>query len=332
MELLDEEERNLVKGFILNKFRGQASLLKPALEYVEERTGKPFVGIVPYFRDILIAQEDSVYLDEGGWKGSASDLDIAILRLPRISNYDDFDPLEEDGAKLRYVTRPSELGDPAVIIVPGTKSTYADLKFLWQSGLADEVIKKARIGTPVIGICGGYQMLGRAVHDPDKVETDQGDALGLNLLDTETTFVGEKATNQAKGRVEADFGLLAGLKGQEIGGYEIHMGRTEVKGDSRPFRVMETPKGAADYPDGAINASGTVFGTYIHGIFHNSGFRRGLINALRRHKGLPELSGEGGIDKDKEYDRLAKLVRKSCDMKKIYRIMERASRRDQRKR
>ncbi len=322
MELLDEGEKNLVKGFILNKFRGQASLLKPALDYVEKRTGKPFVGIVPYFRDILIAQEDSVYLDEGGWKGSTSDLDIAILRLPRISNYDDFDPLEEDGAKLRYVTRPSELGDPAVIIVPGTKSTYADLKFLWQSGLAAAVIEKAKAGTPVIGICGGYQMLGKAVHDPDRVETDQGDALGLNLLDTETTFAGEKATNQAKGRVEADFGLLAGLEGQEIGGYEIHMGRTEVKSGSRPFRITETPEGAADYPDGAINASGTVFGTYIHGIFHNSGFRRGLINALRRYSGLPELSGEGGTDRNKEYDRLAELVRKSCDMKKIYRIME----------
>jgi adenosylcobyric acid synthase len=322
MELLDEEERHFVKGFILNKFRGQSSLLKPAVDFLEERTEKPLLGIVPYFRDIIIAQEDSVFLDEGGWRHSASGLDIAIIRLPRISNYDDFDPLEENGAQLRYITRPFEMGDPTLIILPGTKSTYADLKFLWQSGLAASIIARSKSGTPVIGICGGYQMLGRAIHDPDKVETDMGDALGLGLLDTETTFIAKKSTNQVKGRVEADYGLLTGLSGQEITGYEIHMGQTEVKGSSGAFRITETPKGATDYADGAINAEGTVFGTYIHGIFHNNGFLRGLLNALHRHHGLPETTGEGCVDRDKEYDKLAELIRSSCDIKHIYKIIE----------
>ncbi len=322
LELLEEDERRYIKGFILNKFRGDTRLLKPAIDYLEEHTKKPLLGIIPYFRNIAIAQEDSVFLDERGQQESSSDLDIAIIRLPRIANYDDFDPLEEDGLRVRYITKTAELGSPDLIIVPGTKSTYADLKQLWRSGLAQAIIKQAEGGTAVIGICGGYQMLGKAIHDPARVETKMGDALGLGLLDAVTTFAAKKSTTQVKARITADRGLLTGLSGQEVTGYEIHMGQTQNKGDSSPFHIIETPEGKADYEDGTLNASGTVFGTYIHGIFHNTSFRRGLLNTLRRRRGLPERGSGAGMAQDKEYDKLADLVRKSLDMKRIYAIVE----------
>ena len=322
LELLDEDERRYIKGFILNKFRGDVKLIKPAVDFLEERTKKPVLGVIPYFRDITIAQEDSVFLDERAQQLSPADLDIAIVRLPRISNYDDFDPLEEDGSRVRYITKASELGSPDLIILPGTKSTYADLKYLWQSGIAEDIIAKAKGGTAVVGICGGYQMLGKAIHDPDRVDSGMGSALGLGLLDAVTTFARQKSTTQVKARVAANWGLLQETAGQELIGYEIHMGRTQNRGDRSAFRILETPEGKVDYEDGTLNAQGTVWGTYIHGIFHNTGFRRGLLNWLRRRRGLPERWGEAGIEKDREYDRLAELVRHSLDMKRIYQIVE----------
>jgi adenosylcobyric acid synthase len=170
LELLDEEERELVKGLIINKFRGDVTLLESAIEYLEHRTGKPVLGVVPYFRDIRIAQEDSVYLDERPENAATGDLEIALIRLPHISNYDDFDPLEEEGCKVNYVRQRFELGNPHLIILPGTKSTVADLAYLRDSGLAAGIIARAKAGTPVIGICGGYQMLGQKILDPQKVE------------------------------------------------------------------------------------------------------------------------------------------------------------------
>ncbi len=322
LELLDEDERGYIKGFILNKFRGDVKLIKPAIDFLEERTKKPVLGIVPYFRDITIAQEDSVFLDERAQRLPATDLDIAIVRLPRIANYDDFDPLEEDGSQVRYITKAAELGSPDLIILPGTKSTYADLKYLRQSGIAEGIIQKAKGGTAVVGICGGYQMLGKAIHDPDGVESETGSALGLGLLDAETTFARQKSTTQVKAQVATNWEPFQETAGQELIGYEIHMGRTQNIGDRSAFHILETPEGKADYEDGTLNAQGTVWGTYIHGIFHNTGFRRGLLNWLRRRRGLPERWGGAGIEKEKEYDRLAELVRHSLDMKRIYQIVD----------
>jgi adenosylcobyric acid synthase len=171
LELLDDAERDLVRGFIINKFRGDVSLLQPAIDFLEKRTGKPVLGVVPYFRDIRIPQEDSVYLDERQPDAARGDLEIAVIRLPHISNYDDYDPLEEAGCNVTYVRQSSELGSSHLIILPGTKSTVADLEYLRRSGLAAGILARARAGTPVVGVCGGYQMMGQKILDPLKVES-----------------------------------------------------------------------------------------------------------------------------------------------------------------
>ena len=323
LELLDEEERNHVKGFIINKFRGDVSLFQPAIDYLENKTLKPVIGVVPYFRDIRIAQEDSVYLDERQENSRAAGIDIAVIRLPRISNFDDFDPLEAEGCRVRYITGPAELGSPDLIILPGTKNTIQDLHFLRKSGLAEEITRRAGEGNPVIGICGGYQMLGRSIHDPEGVESTEKEVPGLRLLDVVTTFMPEKSTVQVKARVVAARGLLEGAGGEELIGYEIHMGQTRSDENAGAFHVYETPEGKADYPDGVLNDEGTILGSYMHGLFHNAGLRHNLLNYLRRKKGLSESQIQASIDKETEYDRLAELVRGSLNMDLVYKIIDR---------
>ncbi len=322
LELLEEDERNYIKGFIINKFRGDLKLLQPGLELLEKHTAKPVLGVVPYFRGITIAQEDSVYLEERIENTPSSDLDIAIIHLPHISNYDDFDPLEEEGCRVHYIAYPCELGSPDLIILPGTKSTISDLLYLWRSGLAEDIIQQARNGVPVVGICGGYQILGRSLHDPGGIESSEDSALGLGLLDMTTTFTPGKSTTQVRARVAANHGLLEKMKGQELVGYEIHMGQTENIGDMSAFHIFETPQGKTDYSDGTLNAQGMVLGTYLHGLFHNFGFSRTLLNFLRRRRGLPQRSGGATMGKEQQYDRLAELVRRSLDMAAIYKIMD----------
>jgi len=322
MELLEEDERRYIKGLVINKFRGDVGLLQPGLEMLEKRTSLPVLGVVPYFRDIRIAQEDSVYLDERLEVQSLDDMDIAVIRLPHIANYDDFDPLEEEGCRVRYITHPGELGSPHLIIIPGTKSTINDLQHLWRSGLADEVLRRARSGTPVVGICGGYQMLGKSILDSGRVESADEEVIGLGLLDVVTSFVPEKSTRQVRAQVLTNQGLLAGMNGCELIGYEIHMGQTSSDGKAAAFKIVATPQGVTDYEDGAISAQGTVVGTYLHGLFHNPGFRWGLLARLRRHWGLPEKTEGTLVEKEQQYDRLAALVRQNLDMAAVYRIME----------
>jgi len=319
LELLATEERNLIKGLIINKFRGDVALLKSGLDILEERTAKPVLGIIPYVREITIAQEDSVYLDERPNHQANGNLDVAIIRLPHISNYDDFDPLEAHGCTVRYVTQVAELGKPDLIILPGTKSTIADLVYLHQQGLAQTIVSLAASGTPLIGICGGYQMLGQNIHDPNKVESQNGTKPGLGLLNTETTFGKEKTTIQIKAKVTASNGLMQGLEGQEISGYEIHMGQTTSHNKIAPFLITETPAGEANYPDGAMSSSGLIFGSYIHGLFHNAEFTRALLNRVRDLKGLSQVNSSP-MDKQQQYDRLAEIVRQNLDMPHIYQI------------
>ncbi len=319
LELLTKEERNLTKGFIINKFRGDLELLKPGLDLLQKHTGKSVLGVIPYFRGITIAQEDSVYLEERPTGSANGGVDVAIIRLPHISNYDDFDPLEEQGCTVRYVTNTSELGNPDLIILPGTKSTIADLIYLQQQGLAQAITHRAKSGIPVIGICGGYQMLGKSIDDPDKVESQQGSVTGLGLLDNQTIFNHDKTTTQVKARVVADDGLLKGLKGIEIAGYEIHMGQTRSHNYLPAFQVMETPQGKANYFDGAIGGNGWIFGTYIHGLFHNSNFTHTFLKSLRQLRGLP-MAPTPSTNRQEQYDKLAELVRQNLDMSQVYKI------------
>lgn len=319
LELVSEEECALVKGIIINKFRGNLELLKPGLHFLEEKTGKPVLGVIPYFRDIIIAQEDSVYLDERANSAFRKGLDVAVIHLPHISNYDDFDPLEANGCTVRYVREAVELGNPNLIILPGTKSTIADLAHLKKNGLDQAIIHLAQAGTPVIGICGGYQMLGKVIDDPHQVESTESSISGLGLLDIETTFEPTKRTTQIKARVVNDSGLLSGMKDIEITGYEIHMGQTRNKNCPPAFQILETPQGKVDYIDGAVSSERLIFGSYIHGLFHNTQFTHALLNRLRQRLGLPSGTATS-INKEAQYDRLAEVVRQNLDMQLVYKI------------
>jgi len=319
LELLTEEERDLVKGLIVNKFRGDLALLKPGLDFLEKRSDKPVLGVIPYFRGIKIAQEDSVYLEERRGGSASKGIDIAIIRLPHISNYDDFDPLEEMGCTLRYITEPAELASPDLIILPGTKSTVADSLYLQEQGIAQAIIQRAKSGTPVIGICGGYQILGKTINDPYKVESKETSVAGLGLLDIETTFGRAKTTTQVRARLLANKGLFEGLEGTEITGYEIHMGQVRSQNHVPVFQVVETPQGKASYFDGAASDDCLIFGSYIHGLFHNVNFTHTLLNRLRQLRGLP-VAVTVPVNKDRQYDELARIVRQNLNMRQVYKI------------
>jgi adenosylcobyric acid synthase len=322
LHLLAEEERALVKGLIVNKFRGDIGLFKSGIDFLEKETGKPVLGVIPYIKDIGIAQEDSVYLDGRNDVCQSGSIDIAIVRLPHISNYDDFDPLEGGDCRVRYVGERGKLGHPHLIIVPGSKSTAGDLDFLYRSGMADEIIRLAAEGTPVLGICGGYQILGREIKDPEGVESAACSVRGLGLLDMETVFDRQKRTAQVTARVTADRGILSGLKGQQVSGYEIHMGRCLRQNEQSAFCVFQTPQGEAGYADGAVNAGGNVVGTYIHGIFSNDAFRQSFLDSLRRYYGLSRRNDDKVMRREDSYNRLADTVRRHLDMDKIYEIIE----------
>lgn len=331
MELLEPSERAWVAGFIINKFRGDLDLLRPGLDFLEARTDVPVLGVVPYLGHIRIEAEDSVVLSESTRRTAVQqidgEIDIAVLGLPRMSNFTDFDPLQtEPGLNVRYVRSPAELGNPDAIIIPGTKNTVEDLMFVRQTGLGEALRARVREGTPVIGICGGYQMLGRQLLDPLHVEADEESMPGLGLLDVVTTFAQDKVTTRSRGEIAADTGPFAGLTGQPVEGYEIHMGRT-VRGPGArgAIRIRQRAGSETDDHDGATSADGLVFGTYFHGLFDDPFFRRRWLNALRQRKGLAPLPEEPGPSmreiRERNFDLLAAAVRSSLDMDRLYRII-----------
>ncbi|MCL5670773.1 MAG: cobyric acid synthase, partial [Acidobacteria bacterium] len=321
LELLTEEERRMVKAFIINKFRGDVSLLKPGLDFLEKRTGIGVAGVVPYYNDIHIAEEDSVALEQRRDVTAGRDeIDVAVVRLPHISNFDDFDALEsEPNLTLRYVSDNATLGSPDLIIIPGTKTTVRDLEFLHVSGLAVSIIEMAKQGMPVIGICGGYQMLGKRILDPLRVESEQEMVRGLDLLPLETVFEQQKNTRRVSGRVLAGRGLLASCRGQSISGYEIHMGQS--RGEAEPaFEITGLSDTSVQMVDGSLSENGLVLGTYIHGIFDNDGFRGALLAELARRRSLTLSRSPVRDPRDLQYDRLADHFRSNLDMDLLYSI------------
>ena len=324
LELLEPEERELIKGFIINKFRGDPGLLTDGITWLEERTGIPVAGLVHYYRDIHVPEEDSVALDDAPAARSQAVLVVAVIQLPHISNFYDFDPLaRHSGVELRYVDSTAQLGRPDLVILPGTKTTIPDLAWMNEQGLSQAVKELHAGGAAVVGVCGGYQMLGTKVSDPEHIESSITEIDGLGLLNLTTVFEGSKETHRINGRVVAATGLLAGASGTPVSGYEIHMGRTVGEGFSPPFRIEDrgdVPVTGAGDLDGALDASGSVMGTYIHGLFHNGELRTAMLNELARRKGvsLPDLTNE--LDLDREYDKLADWVRSSLDMDLVYRI------------
>lgn len=327
LELLEPEERDLVQGIIINKFRGDMALLRPGLEFLEQKTGKPVVGVISYFQGFRIADEDSVSLDTKLQRGEREDLlDIAVVRTPRLANFTDFDPLEDESdVYLRYVNKGEKIGRPDLVLLPGSKNTIEDLIYIKEQGFAQEIIDLVNIGIPVIGICGGYQMLGQAIHDPYHTETERDSINALGLLPVCTTFAREKITHQ----VEAE-SCGIGLFGEPITagrltGYEIHMGRTDfLQAANPPFRINVRSGEPAGTWDGAIGADGLVMGTYMHGIFDNDVFRRDILNQLRTRKGwsaLPVNTLSTRRRKEASFDQLAATVRQGLNMAKLYAIM-----------
>jgi len=326
LELLTEEERKRVKGLIINKFRGDINILKPGLDYLEERSGKDVLGVIPYFKDIWIEEEDSLSLEKARYSfiPEKSKISIEILYLPHISNFTDFDPLEEEeDVCLRYVGRGERIGDPDLLIIPGSKNTIDDLAYLKGTGYEEQILARVRKGTKILGICGGYQMLGKEIRDPYHIESSRGRIEGLGLIDAFTVLEKDKITSQVKAHLEKN--KFFSSKGK-IKGYEIHTGRTNLLKEVTPFfRITERFSRPVNIKDGAIGKEGRVFGTYIHGIFDDHIFRRDFLNYIRKTKGLPSYFPSRKVSirerKEKEYDKLADIVRRSLDMKKIYKIM-----------
>jgi len=334
--LLEANERARIKGFIVNKFRGDARLFDDGVRILEERSGVPVLGVMPFIHDLRIAEEDSVVLETKDERQMTKDerrrtkdirlssfvlgLDVVVIRLPHISNFDDFDPLRaEEDVSVRFVDCVEDLGEPDLIILPGTKTTIADLQFLCTRGLEARLIALARAGTPVLGICGGYQMLGSEIRDPLRVESNETHIAGLGLLPHVTTFEAEKQTVRARGVVVANEGLFANARGIEIAGYEIHMGQT--RGEGAPLvRITERGENAVDDADGAVDACGWIAGTYLHGLFDNDALREVMLANLAARKGVARAT-RTRFDRDAAYERLARVARANLRMETIYRLL-----------
>jgi adenosylcobyric acid synthase len=319
VELLEPAERAMLKGVIINKFRGDATLLKPGIDFVEARTGLPVLGVIPYFQGFRIADEDSVPLERRASSphsaAGADKLRVGVIKLARMSNYTDFDILEgEPDVVLHYIDSPQQLVGLDLLILPGSKSTLTDLYFLMERGLYKAIREFDGV---IFGICGGYQMLGRRVLDPFNIESDIKEADGLELLDVETVMLARKETHQVTAQLLAKIDPWDG--GNELTGYEIHMGETTRGGNALPFaRITCRSDQPVDLEDGAVSANGRVYGTYLHGIFDNVGFRTAFLNGLRRNKGLHERHKVIPI-KD-PYELLAAHLERHLDMDRLLEI------------
>lgn len=321
LELLNKSERKMVKGFIINKFRGDIRLLRSGLNFIEKRTGVKVLGVIPYFREIRIPEEDSLALDFEEPTGrnippKGGILDIAVIKLPHMSNFTDFDALKaEPDVKARYIADRDALKGADIIILPGTKNTIADLLWLKRKGLAGLIRTKSKERRAfIIGICGGYQMLGRSIHDSSSIESGRPEIEGIGILPIMTVFKKDKILAEVSGR-EISSGL-------EVAGYEIHHGRTAADHNAKSvFRIFERQGKRADEADGTASNGGRVWGTYIHGIFDKDAFRRNFLNNVRLSKGLSPLPGVRASTLDRELDKLAALVRKNIDMDSVRGIL-----------
>lgn len=314
--LLEEDEKAMIKGTIINKFRGDKAILQPGLEMLEEMVNVPVVGVIPYLH-LDIDDEDSL-TERFENKVTVGLVDIAVIRLPRISNFTDFNPLEcIEGVHLYYVKTVNELKDPDMIILPGTKNTMEDLKWLRESGLEAAILKQAAAGKIIFGVCGGYQMLGEYLNDPYHTEYG-GEMKGMGLLPIRTVFAEQKTRTQVQGHFGQVSGKLQALSGIPFEGYEIHMGQTQCREEISHLTQFEN-----GLQDG--NYYHQVYGTYVHGIFDREEVSKAVVTALFEQKGLDTseiLTFDRKAYKEKQYDLLADAIRNSLDMKQIYQILE----------
>lgn len=315
--LLEEEEKARVKGVIINKFRGNSEFFKPAMKQLEDIIKIPVLGALPY-ADFDIEDEDSV--TERITNKDIKGLDIAIIKLPHMSNFTDFNALERlDGVQVRYVKEVNELKKPHLIIIPGTKNTISDLRAIKSNGVFDKINELRKDGIFIFGICGGYQMLGKTIEDLHGVEGEKTTEEGFGLLDINTTFCTVKFTRQVKGYVTQNINILKNCKELSVSGYEIHNGKTKSDINSKTF--IEDCNGNSV---GVSNQDGTVLGTYLHGIFDEGEFANELINNIKEYYNI-EITTNGRVDyekyKLKQYDVLAKLLEENIDMKKVEEII-----------
>lgn len=295
MALLDRTERALVRGFVINKFRGDPAGLRPGMRDLEARTRRPVLGVIPYAPAWQVPEEDGVALDRGRSRDDAPRLDIAVVHLPYISNFDEFDGLEQEpGVRVRYVRPGQRLGRPDLVILPGSKSTVADLDVLRRSGLADALRGALSEHTPVLGICGGYQMLGRRIDDPHGVESPRRSVEGLGWLPIVTTFGRAKRTARVRVRLAAALphrgGLLGAWPPLEVPGYEIRMGRSSAAGPAW-VRIVDRAGRRCDEPGGAASPDGLICGTVVHGLLADPAVREALLERLRVRRGRSAAAG-----------------------------------------
>jgi adenosylcobyric acid synthase len=330
--LLEQAERARVRGFIINKFRGNLALLTPGYAMLETRTGIPTLGTLPYFGDLALPEEDSLGLPRSSSAFAdveRSTLDVAVIALPHIANFDEFDGLRhEPGVRVRWVQAQGELGAPDLVILPGTKTTAADLQWLRRQELDVALLARRRAGTPIVGICGGYQMLGRCVRDPGRIESDCPEIPGLGLLPVETTFAPGKTTAQVRVQIRATHGLLAAPQEGTALGYEIHAGHVMVIEPSAAsavrlpaFTVVARNGATANEPEGTIDAEGRTLGTSVHGIFESPAVRGAILEQLARWKGVARDAAVAPPTREAAYNGLAALVRRHVDIPAIYRLM-----------
>ena len=315
--LLTEEEQARVKGVIINKFRGDRKILKPGLRMLEERLGVPVLGVVPWM-DVALEDEDSV-TERLERVSGAGDLDVAVVRLAHMANFTDFQALTlQPGVRVRYAHSPRELEGADLIILPGTKNTMEDLMELRNRGLDAAIIRHARRGGMVIGICGGYQMLGHTLRDPEHVESRVPEMAGLGLLDMTVAFARDKRTVQTSGVVDCPEGWLAAHNGLMVDGYEIHAGRNTLGRDAVPWLR------SGGETDGVMNTEGNVLGSYIHGLFDDGQLFAAIAAHIRAAKGASTENAQPLTMeqfRQREFDRIADIVRASVDMDAIYRIL-----------
>ena len=320
--LLEEDEKAMVKGMIINKFRGDKSILDPGVEMLEQMSHIPVVGVAPYLQ-IEVEDEDSL-TERFDSHREVGVIDIAVIRLPRISNFTDFNPFESmPGVSLRYVKKVSELKNPDMICIPGTKNTMEDLQWMRESGMEAAVLKQAAEGKVIFGICGGYQMLGETLADPEGVEAG-GSMKGMGLLPMDTVFASEKTRTRVSGVFQNVSGDLQELSGTVLEGYEIHMGVSTLREGSGTLTMIQDHAATTEKKnDGAYYKN--VYGTYVHGVFDKEEVAKAVIAALGRKKGIntDEITGVDFQEfKETQYDILADALREHLDMKKIYQILE----------